>query len=112
METDSIIYIHFFPLFFAITFTYHEVETWTSALLTMDARKLILQIFEMSGCAPIFGSLHITIKMAVLIETPKALVSNLSWCSCKILSTQDHTVVAITHYESAAVFSLNGESLE
>ena len=40
----------------------------------------------------------------VLIETLKALSSDLRWWSWNILSTQDHTVAFITHDESAAVF--------
>ena len=66
----------------------------------------------MAGCARISESLHMTIQTAVLVETLKSLSSDLHWCSCKIFSTQDHTVAAITHDESAAVFSWKGESLE
>ena len=66
----------------------------------------------MPGCACIAGSLHVTIQTAVLVETVKALSSDLRWCSCNIISTQDHTVAVITHDESAAAFSWKGESLE
>ena len=65
----------------------------------------------MPGCARIAGYLHIDIHTAVLIETIKALLSDLRWCSCKIFSAQDHTVAVITHDKSAAVFSWKGESL-
>ena len=53
-----------------------------------------------------------TINMAVLIETLKYLSSDLRWCSFTIFSTQYHTESAITHDESAAVFSWKGEILE
>ena len=66
----------------------------------------------MPGCALITGYLHMTIHTAVLIETLKALSSDLHWCSCNIFSTQEHTVAAIMHVEYAAVFSCKGESLE
>ena len=66
----------------------------------------------MPGCARIYGYLHMTIHTTVLIEALKALISELRWCSCNILSTQEHTVAIITHDESASVFSWKGESLE
>ena len=50
--------------------------------------------------------------MAVLIETLKNLISDLCRCSCKIFSTQDHAVAAITHDEPGALFYWKGESLE
>ena len=78
----------------------------------MGARKSTLQIFEMPGCARISGSLHMTIHTAVLIETLKYLISDLCWCSCKILSNQYHTVAFIVHDESYAAFSWNGEILK
>ena len=62
--------------------------------------------------ARISGSLHMTIQTAVLIETLKALGSDLRWCSCNIFSTQDHAAAAIARDESAAVFAWKGESLE
>ena len=66
----------------------------------------------MPGCARISGSLHITIQTEVLIETLKALSSDLRWRSCNIFSTQDHTVAVIKHDEPAAVFPWKSESLE
>ena len=65
----------------------------------------------MPGCARIDESLHITIQSAVLIETLKALSSDLCWWSCKIFSTQYHTVAVIIHNEYDAVFSWKVESL-
>ena len=59
----------------------------------------------MTGCACIYVPLHINIQAAVLIETIKALSSDLCWCSCKLLSTQDNTVAIIAHDEYDAVFS-------
>ena len=58
------------------------------------------------------GYLHTTIHTEVLIETPKALISDLRWCSCNIFSTQYHDVASITCYEFAAIFSWGGEILE
>ena len=66
----------------------------------------------MSGCAHIYGSLHMTIHTAVLIDNLKDLSSDLLWLSCNIFSTQEHTVAIITHDEYASVFSWKGESLE
>lgn len=62
--------------------------------------------------ARVSGSLHMTIQTAVLIETLKALGSNLRWCSCNIFSTQDHAAAAVARDESAAIFAWKGESLE
>ena len=61
----------------------------------------------MPGCARIYGSLHMAIQTAVLIETLKALISDLHWCSCKIFSIQEYTVAVIIHSEYAAVFPWN-----
>ena len=66
----------------------------------------------MHGCARISGSHQMAIQTAVLIETIKALSSDLRWWSCKNFSAQEHTEAVITHGESAAVFSWNGESLK
>src|ERR1700709_440349 len=38
----------------------------------------------------IVGSLHMTIKTAVLIESLRSLGAIVRWCSCNIFSTQDH----------------------
>jgi len=62
--------------------------------------------------ARISGSLHMTVQTAVLIETLKALGSDLRWCSCNIFSTQDHAAAAVARDESCAVFAWKGESLE
>ena len=48
--------------------------------------------------------------MAVLVDTLKALSSDLRWWSCNMLSTQDHTMDFITYDD--AVFSWMGESLK
>ncbi|XP_019191243.1 PREDICTED: adenosylhomocysteinase-like [Ipomoea nil] len=61
--------------------------------------------------ARITGSLHITIDTAVLIETLTALGAEVRWCSCNILSTQDHAAAAIAR-DSAAVFAWKGETLQ
>ena len=65
----------------------------------------------MSG-AHIYGSLYMTIHTSVLIEILKALSSDICWCSCKILSTKDHTVDVIKHDEYAALFSCKGDSIK
>ena len=66
----------------------------------------------MRGCAYFSLSLHMTVHTAVLIETIKALSSELHWWSCNIFSTQEHNVAVITQDQSSAVFSWKGESLK
>ncbi len=61
--------------------------------------------------ARITGSLHMTIKTAVLIETLKALGAEVRWASCNIFSTQDHAAAAIAA-GGTAVFAYKGESLD
>ena len=110
---DRLHYLYsFFPLFFAIKFTYHGVQTCTLIFLTMRARKSTLQKFEIPGCARIAGSLHMTIQTEVLIENLKDLSRDICWWYCKIFSTQEHIMTVITHDESASVFSWKGVSLE
>ena len=53
-----------------------------------------------------------TIHMAVVIDTLRALSTDLRWCSYNIFYTQYHTVTVINHDESDAVFYWKGESLE
>jgi adenosylhomocysteinase len=60
--------------------------------------------------ARIAGSLHMTIQTAVLIETLKALGSEVRWASCNIYSTQDHAAAAIAA-SGTPVFAFKGESL-
>lgn len=45
--------------------------------------------------ARIAGCLHMTIQTAVLIETLVELGAQVSWSSCNIFSTQDHSAAAI-----------------
>ncbi len=45
--------------------------------------------------ARIAGCLHMTIQTAVLIETLVELGAEVSWSSCNIFSTQDHSAAAI-----------------
>ena len=61
--------------------------------------------------ARIAGSLHMTIQTAVLIETLKALGSEVRWASCNIYSTQDHAAAAIAA-SGTPVFAYKGESLD
>ena len=66
----------------------------------------------MPSCACIAESLHMTIHTEVLIENLKVLSRDLRLYSCKIFSTQDHTMAVITHDESDDVFSWRSESIE
>jgi len=61
--------------------------------------------------ARIMGSLHMTIQTAVLIETLVDLGAEVRWCSCNIVSTQDHAAAAIAK-TGTPVFAWKGESLE
>ncbi|KJK54707.1 adenosylhomocysteinase, partial [Saccharothrix sp. ST-888] len=68
----------------------------------------------------ITGSLHMTVQTAVLIETLTALGAEVRWCSCNIVSTQDHAAAAIAvgpkgtpeHTQGVPVFARKGETLE
>src|SRR3954469_13822836 len=57
------------------------------------------------------GSLHMTIRTAVLIETLVALGASVRWASCNIISTQDHAAAAIAA-AGIPVFAWKGETLE
>ncbi len=61
--------------------------------------------------ARITGSLHMTIQTAVLIETLTELGAQVRWCSCNILSTQDHAAAAIAQ-AGIPVFAWKGETLK
>src|SRR5262252_7964411 len=61
--------------------------------------------------ARVAGSLHMTIQTAVLIETLRALGSDVRWASCNIYSTQDHAAAAVAA-GGTPVFAVKGESLE
>ncbi|MDP1968881.1 MAG: adenosylhomocysteinase [Burkholderiaceae bacterium] len=58
----------------------------------------------------ITGSLHMTIKTGVLIETLQALGAQVRWASCNIFSTQDHAAAAIAA-AGTPVFATKGETL-
>src|SRR5262249_50148388 len=71
----------------------------------------------------IMGSLQMTIKTAVLIETLDALGADVRWVSCNIFSTQDHAAAAVvvgrpetggtaTDPKGTPVFAWKGETLE
>src|SRR6266511_263319 len=60
--------------------------------------------------ARIAGSLHMTIQMAVLIETLQALGAEVRWASCNIFSTQDQAAAAIAA-KGTPVFAIKGENL-
>src|SRR5436305_12712434 len=59
----------------------------------------------------ITGSLHMTIRTAVLIETLIDLGAAVRWASCNIFSTQDHAAAAIAK-AGVAVCAWKGERLE
>merc|ERR1711937_923705 len=59
----------------------------------------------------ISGSLHMTIRTAVLIETLHALGAKVRWCSCNIFSTQDHAAAAVAKASTSVVFAWKGETL-
>ena len=61
--------------------------------------------------ARITGSLQMTIKTAVLIETLSLLGAQVRWASCNIFSTQDHAAAAIAK-AGIPVFAWKGESLQ
>src|SRR3979409_910004 len=61
--------------------------------------------------ARIAGALHMTIQCSVLIETLKALGSEVRWASCNIFSTQDHAAAAIAA-GGTPVFAYKGETLD
>merc|ERR1712110_961494 len=58
------------------------------------------------------GSLHMTIRTGVLIETLAALGATVRWCSCNIFSTQDQAAAAIAKAGTSTVFAWKGETLE
>src|ERR1700755_1513012 len=60
----------------------------------MAIRREYADSQPLSG-ARITGSLHMTIKTAVLIETLVALGADVRWASCNIFSTQDHAAAAV-----------------
>ena len=69
--------------------------------------------------ARIAGSLHMTVKTAVLIETLVALGADVRWASCNIFSTQDDAAAAVVvgrgtqeSPEGTPVFAWKGETLE
>ncbi len=53
----------------------------------------------------IMGSIHMTFKAALLIDTLYDLGANVRWYSCKILTTHDHAAAVITDNNSAKVFA-------
>jgi len=60
--------------------------------------------------ARITGSLHMTIRPAVLIETLVHLGAEVRWATCNIYSTQDHAAAAIAA-AGIPVFAVKGETL-
>src|SRR6476660_3183322 len=73
--------------------------------------------------ARIMGSLHMTVKTAVLIETLAELGADVRWVSCNIFSTQEHAAAAVVvgrpetggtakDPRGIPVFAWKGETLE
>lgn len=74
-------------------------------------------VFPLRG-AQISGSLHMTVRTAVLIETLVSLGAQVRWASCNIFSTQDHAAAAVVGPHGSAerpkrvpVFAWKGETL-
>src|SRR6476660_2970932 len=61
--------------------------------------------------ARIYGSLHMTVQTAVLIETLVDLGAEVRWASCNIFSTQDHAAAAIAA-AGIPVYAWKGETLD
>jgi len=61
--------------------------------------------------AKIMGCIHMTIQIAVLIETLVDLGADVRWSSCNIFSTQDHAAAAIAA-AGIPVFAWKGETEE
>jgi adenosylhomocysteinase len=61
--------------------------------------------------ARIAGCLHMTTQTAVLIETLTELGAQVTWSSCNIFSTQDHSAAAIAQ-TGVPVYAWKGETLE
>src|ERR1017187_7151754 len=76
----------------------------------MSIRKKYSATQPLAGVR-ITGSLHMTIRTAVLIETLLDLGATVRWASCNIFSTQDHAAAAIAQ-AGVPVFAWKGESLE
>ena len=66
----------------------------------------------MPGWARIFGFLHMTIQMTVLIQTLKSLSRDLRWCSFNIISSKENTMAVVMLDKSADVFYWKYESLK
>jgi len=63
------------------------------------------------GGAKIIGCIHMTIQIAVLIETLVALGAEVRWSSCNIFSTQDHAAAAMAA-AGIAVYAWKGQTEE
>ncbi len=61
--------------------------------------------------ARVAGCLHMTIQTAVLIETLVALGAEVTWSSCNIFSTRDHTAAAIAA-AGIQVYASKGQTAE
>jgi adenosylhomocysteinase len=103
-----------------------EYKVADLALADWGRKEISVAEFEMPGLmairkkyAPdkplqgirITGSLHMTIRTALLIETLVDLAATVGWASCNIFSTQDHAAAAIA-VAGVPVFAWKGESLE
>lgn len=61
--------------------------------------------------ARIAGCISVTIQTAVLIETLVALGASVAFCSCNVISTQDHAAAAVA-MAGIPVFAWKGETQE
>ena len=94
---------------------YHTHLTWhvVAYISFSDYRIKETNIAEIdiTGGTNIYVYLSISTQTEVFIETITALFSDLCWCSCNILSTNNHAIYAIIRHEFDAVFSWKGEIL-
>src|ERR671931_2296521 len=58
----------------------------------------------------VVGCLHVTKETGVLVRTLKAAGTELSWCGCNPLSTQDDVAASLVKDEGIAIFASRGVS--
>ncbi|XP_075591200.1 adenosylhomocysteinase-like [Dermatophagoides farinae] len=110
-------------------FDWSKIETQSYvkdiSLVALGQREIKLAEDEMPGLAAIVneykevkplknirisGCLHLTIQTAVLIKVLVSLGAKVRWCSCNMLSTQDHAAAAISTLDNVTVFAWKNEN--
>ena len=94
------------PLFSGLPYKIADMSPNT---VRFGRKELDINLYEMPGLAAlreeygdakplkgarIFGSLHMTVQTAILIETLIELGADVRWVTCNIFSTQDHAAAA------------------